>query len=303
MQEIAILLSSVAGVFSAAALKKYPKSRGKIESAGTNSYIQSKINSLSIEKEILTKSISRLYDNDPSITKIQRDKLLLRYQHQLGVILAKIEKLEVAGKHPDLGPLGDGLITLMDQKLSSLDERLHELSTKISSKNDRQEIIEKPKVSLVKEQKSPQSFQTQESSPSQISVPVNEISSKIHLPVELTTLTEIPKKPLKFPFEIFKRSKDSDEVDDSVKKEERKIEIIQSDGNYIPFKTEIKPESQQKDTLEQIQKESITEPEKKDLDSAFNLPEEESIDDDDDLDKIKGQILKTLSKLQQAEVE
>ena len=44
--------------------------------------------------------------------------------------MAKLEKLEQASNHPDLGPVGDGLISLMDQKLSKLDDRLYELSTK-----------------------------------------------------------------------------------------------------------------------------------------------------------------------------
>ena len=32
-----------------------------------------------------------------------------------------------------MGPVGDGLITLMDQKLSKLDDRLYELSSKMTS--------------------------------------------------------------------------------------------------------------------------------------------------------------------------
>ena len=75
---------------------------------GANTHIINQINSLQVERDILTKTISRLYDNqnDSDLTKIQRDKLLLRYQHQLGVVIARIQKLETVSKHPDLGPLG-----------------------------------------------------------------------------------------------------------------------------------------------------------------------------------------------------
>ena len=53
-----------------------------------------------------------------------------------------IKKLETVSKHPDLGPLGEGLITLMDQKLSQLDQRLYELTAKIqSSQNEKVEQI------------------------------------------------------------------------------------------------------------------------------------------------------------------
>ena len=114
-------------------LKQFFKSKSKLQTPtiGSNSQIVSQLHSLQIEKDILTKTIARLYQNETDLTKIQKDRLLLRYQHQLGVVITRIEKLENASKHPDLGPLGDGLITLMDQKLSQLDQRLYELTSKI----------------------------------------------------------------------------------------------------------------------------------------------------------------------------
>jgi len=98
-------------------LKQFFSLGNNIESQkiGANEHIVSQIHSLEVERDILTKTISRLYDDDSDLNKIQRDRLLLRYQHQLGVIIARIEKLETVSKHPDLGPLGEGLITLMDQ--------------------------------------------------------------------------------------------------------------------------------------------------------------------------------------------
>ncbi len=111
---------------------------------GANTHVQNQLHTLEIEKDILTKTISRLYDDDSGLSKIQRDRLLLRYQHQLGVIIARIEKLEIVSKHPDLGPLGEGLITLMDQKLSQLDQRLYELTSKIQlSQNEKIELTTK----------------------------------------------------------------------------------------------------------------------------------------------------------------
>ena len=53
-------------------------------------------NSLIIERDILTKTIFRVYQQDSHLTKIQRDKLLTRYQHQLAVVVTKIEELENA---------------------------------------------------------------------------------------------------------------------------------------------------------------------------------------------------------------
>jgi hypothetical protein len=101
MQEIAIILSSLAGVATAAAVRKAPRNKQQLLSLGASSHIKSQISSLKIEKDILTKTISRLYQTDSDISKIHRDKLLVKYQHQLGIILAKLEKLEDASKHPD----------------------------------------------------------------------------------------------------------------------------------------------------------------------------------------------------------
>ena len=122
-------------------LKQFFSSGNKLDDQklGANTHIISQINSLEVERDILTKTISRLYDNDSDLNKIQRDRLLLRYQHQLGVVIARIQKLETVSKHPDLGPLGEGLITLMDQKLSQLDQRLYELTSKIKIAEEQKE--------------------------------------------------------------------------------------------------------------------------------------------------------------------
>lgn len=296
MQEFVILLSSTVGIFSALAFKKIPKRNNKLEKLGASSYIQSKINSLKIEKEILTKSISRIYGNDPSLTEIQRDKLLLRYQHQLGVIIAKIEKMEIASQHPDLGPLGDGLITLMDQKLSSLDKRLFELSSKITSQYS-PEIKEKSKVvSYPKEPTKIEKIIHEKSIPVMPEI----VTSKQHNPFELTTLTEISDSHIEFPFEISEQEKPKEEVIPVVNSPQEKMDSITTIQPIDELPN--KPENTQEPitNIDQI----IPEPEKNKAKPVLNLPEEDSLEeDDDDLDKIKGQILKTLSKLQQAEVE
>ena len=75
------------------------------------------------------------------------------YSAQFGISPSPsaLEKLEAASKHPDLGPVGDGLITLMDQKLSKLDDRLYELSSKISTGNvSVPEFKKEPKPEIVK---------------------------------------------------------------------------------------------------------------------------------------------------------
>jgi len=277
-------------------------SKPKVLSIGANAHIKSQLNSLNIEKEILTKTISRLYQHEVELSKIQRDRLLIRYQHQLGIVLVKIEKLEAASKHPDLGPLGDGLITLMDQKLSQLDKRLYELTSKINIANTQ---IEENKLKTETSAKKVKEEAKNTDSVSQIQKDVTmDTTSDIMQQrppssVEITTLTELPSKVSEFPL-IEQKPRDiqmeiiQERIDNQQQKVEEKVESPQTNIVSTNFeKTEIPRQETLPTLIEQKPKPTI------------KLPEEENIedDDDDDLDRIKGEIMKTLSKLEQAEVE
>lgn len=304
MQEIAILLSSIVGAFTAVTVKKFPKNKAGLVSLGANSQIKNQINSLRIEKEILTKTISRLYQNDVGVGKIQRDRLLSRYQHQLGIILVKIEKLEAASKHPDLGQVGEGLITLMDQKLSQLDRRLYELSSKITIANSQIPKVEEQKPESKLQERYIDASKIQEKTEPQKIVPAIQLSTPMSKSVELTTLTEISNKPQEFPFIEQKttplKNTIIDEILKSKEKTDEKIEIIRT--SYNP---ELKSETQKQEIIvEQTQSINPPQVEQNNQKPTIKLPEEEKIEDDeDDLSRIKGEIMKALSRLEQAEVE
>ena len=322
MQEIALILSSLVGVATAAAVRKIPREKNQLLSMGASSHIKSQINSLKIEKDILTKTISRLYQSDSEFSKIQKDKLLLKYQHQLGVVLAKLEKLDQASKHPDLGPVGDGLITLMDQKLSKLDDRLYELSSKITSKDidtieNKESSVKKQEVKQdkIKSVKNTFSFD-KEKLESFETIPTKSKSS-----FELTTLTNVSRKESKFPLfeeqkqEVKPTPKPRVVQTETIKPKEKIIEetiqpkTITKDKIEIIQSTIPKPNTSISETKPDIKKEvakitehkALPEPEKPKI---TTLNDDDEFDDDaDDLDKIKGNIMKVLSKLDQAEVE
>ena len=308
MQEIVLILSSIAGVATAAAVRKMPRDKNQLLSLDANSHIKNQINSLKIEKDILSKTISRLYQAKDEFSKIQKDKLLLKYQHQLGIILAKLEKLEQASKHPDLGPVGDGLISLMDQKLSKLDDRLYDLSSKISNSK-----IQTPEIKQEKEEIKQQisksikdTFNFEKPKETKID-PIAIPPTKSRQSFELTTLTNISKTEPKFPSfekkEVVKPipqpkiiqtelSKPKEVIQPKV---EDKVEIIQSITPKPTF--ENKPDLN-KEVAKITEHKALPEPEQKvsTIDNDFD-------DDTDDLDKIKGDIMRVLSKLDQAEVE
>ena len=319
MQEIALILSSLAGVATAAAVRKMPRDKNQLLSLGASSHIKSQINALKIEKDILTKTISRLYQADSEFSKIQKDKLLLKYQHQLGIVLAKLEKLEQASKHPDLGPVGDGLITLMDQKLSKLDDRLYELSSKMSTAKVETPKVKEPEVKKEKKQ-SANSFTNTFNFEKPKAEPITIPATKSRQSFELATLTNVSRKEPKFP--LFEKEekpiqkpmpqpktiqteliKPKEEIVKQVvqpkPKVEDKIEIIQAATAKPEPKLETKPDIN-KEVAKITEHKALPEPEvqKTEPISADNLD-----DDTDDLDKIKGDIMKVLSKLDQAEVE
>ena len=278
-------------------LKQFFKSKQKFQTPtiGANSQITNQLHSLEIEKDILTKTIARLYENESDLTKIQKDRLLLRYQHQLGIVIARIEKLQNASKHPDLGPLGDGLITLMDQKLSQLDQRLYELTSKIQTAQTQQvaeqKATEKPKkIEKRVEEKTKPVFEK----------PLEEFVNKESKRFEITTLTALPKlDPVKqTKYDQMLSQLNSDVISPAPKpkmQEKPKIETRPMQQEIVPV-IEEKPEP----IVEQMTKPTVNEMPKPVLD----LPEESDIDDDDDdIEQIKSKILKTLSKIEQAEVD
>ena len=329
MQEIAIILSSLAGVATAAAVRRAPRNKSQLLSIGASSHIKSQINSLKIEKDILTKTISRLYQVDSDVPKIQRDKLLLKYQHQLGIILAKLEKLEDASKHPDLGPVGDGLITLMDQKLSKLDDRLYELSSKITTADITiPEIIKEKKSTF--ENSEPQAIVKPKKNSFDFEKPTSKNSEHVVIPparsrqsFELTTLTNFSKEEPKFPLfekEIQAKEEIVNEVIQPKSRNQEKIEILQTIPTPQPkiqekieiLQTIPTPQPQIKygpkpDLTKEVEKITkfkalpFTQNEKPA--SSVNLEDDFDEDDTDDLEKIKGEIMRVLSKLDQAEVE
>ena len=319
MQEIALILSSIAGVATAAAVRKMPRDKNQLLSLGASSQIKNQINSLKIEKDILTKTISRLYQAEDEFSKIQKDKLLLKYQHQLGMILAKLEKLEQASKHPDLGPVGDGLISLMDQKLSKLDDRLYDLSSKMSNSKIQSSEIKQEKEEIKKQisKSIKDTFNFEKPKETKID-PIAIPPTKSRQSFELTTLTNISKTEPKFPLfekkEVVKPMpqpkiiqtelvKPKEEIIKEIiqpkPKVEDKEEIIQSITPKPGILLENKPDLG-KEVAKITEHKALPEPEQKPKVSTL---EDDFDDDTDDLDKIKGDIMRVLSKLDQAEVE
>ena len=148
-------------------------------------------NSLIIERDILTKTIFRVYQQDSNLTKIQRDKLLTRYQNQLAVVVSKIEELDNAMSNSGRNRSDEGLFAAMEQKLSTMDERLQEISSKISTpKKQAERQTQKSKSyvqSPIQKHKKKSTYQSDMN-----------MGSNRHGPLEITTLTQVPTEPVSY---------------------------------------------------------------------------------------------------------
>ena len=138
-------------------------------------------NSLIIERDILIKTIFRVYQQGSNLTKIQRDKLLTRYQHQLGVVVTKIEELGNAMRNTGTNHSDEGLFAAMEQKLSRIDERLEEMSSRKTPSNKRAERQTQKNTTSVQKNKKKPTYTSDV-----------KLDSNNYGPLEITTLTPIP---------------------------------------------------------------------------------------------------------------
>ena len=296
-----------------------------------NYSIKNESNSLIIERDILTKSISRLYQQDPQLTKIQQDKLLTKYQYQLRVVNEKIENLE-SKKEPDVSSAKDQSFKEMDQKLSRIEKRLQELTTKFTRPNEDMEKVSKKPTE--KSKKADSQILAKKNEDLSFYPPNMKTDSKPRKDLEVVTMTEVPKKIPEFFLTKFKEkqleTKTNQHTTDIpvVKNLENVVKVtvpqtnvcehpecanpkftnrhctLHSNSNKTKFEnneTEVvipssqSVESQQTEIKHPITNENTKE-QVKDVDESLD-------EDDDDITKLTESIEKSLSNLDQVEVE
>ncbi|ABK76685.1 hypothetical protein CENSYa_0035 [Cenarchaeum symbiosum A] len=91
-----------------------------------------RIRMLKMEADILAKSIARLHQHDTGLSPEKEDRLIARYRAQLRTASGEIERLEDSMQF-DIGSLKDGLAKIVESRFTALDEKLHELSSKMDA--------------------------------------------------------------------------------------------------------------------------------------------------------------------------
>jgi len=293
--------------------------------------IKNEINTLVLEHDILTKTIFRLYQQDSHLTKIQRDKLLTRYQYQLGIITAKIKKLEEIITNKDANTLEERLVSVIEQKFSNMDKKIQ---AALDSKNSSQ--IQHPEQKSTKSRKEEYSWLGRKAKNAH-SLGL-ELSSHKHKPLEITTLSEVPSKIPEFFQSNFKPPKlKVENIQSNVDVAKVVENVIQSNVCINPGCTNPKftnkycsahtdsyeketnenkaslpslglerPETKQhilKENLEELTaQESSSELAQDKKDSKLSQ-DNDLEENDDDVKDLKAKIEKSLANLDQAEVE
>ena len=295
--------------------------------------VKNEINTLVLERDILTKTIFRLYQQDSHLTKIQRDKLLTRYQYQLGIITSKIKKLEEIITNKDANTLEERLVSVIEQKFSNMDKKIQ---AALDSKNNSQ--IQHPKQKSTKSRKEEYSWLGRKAKNAH-SLGL-ELSSHKHKPLEITTLSEVPSKIPEFFQSNFKPPKLKVENIQSTVDVAKVVEnLIQSNvcinpgctnpkftnkycsahtDSYEKETSENKNEAslpslglEQPETKQHILKENPVELSAQESSSELaqdkknsKLSQDNDLEEnDDDVKDLKAKIEKSLANLDQAEVE
>ena len=271
-------------------------------------------NSLIIERDILTKTIFRVYQKDSNLTKTQRDKLLTRYQHQLAVVVTKIEELGNAMRNTGTNHSDEGLFAAMEQKLSRIDERLQEMSSKITPSNKHAERQTQKNVQSSVQKNKKKSTYTSDV----------KLGSNNYGPLEITTLTQIPNRLPEFFKKKFKPSipkiqhVEPSNNEKVVKIEENVSEVKVTHSNVCEYPDCTNPKfsnkhcsvhtdpnakesitSEKKVVLSELEVEKVPQAEIDD-----GLPDDSNLEDDDvDISALTKKMNESLDKLDQAEVE
>ena len=292
---------------------------------------KNEINTLVLEHDILTKTIFRLYRQDSHLTKIQRDKLLTRYQYQLGIITAKIKKLEEIITNKDANTLEERLVSVIEQKFSNMDKKIQ---AALDSKNSSQ--IQHPEQKSTKSRKEEDSWLGRKAKNAH-SLGL-ELSSHKHKPLEITTLSEVPSKIPEFFQSNFKPPKLKVENIQSKVDVAKVVEnVIQSNvctnpgctnpkftNKYCSAHTDSyeketnenkaslpsleleRPETKQnilKENLEELTAQESSSELAQDKKNSKLSQDNDLEENDDDVKDLKAKIEKSLANLDQAEVE
>jgi hypothetical protein len=90
--------------------------------------------SLLFEKNLAAEAITRVYEasQDGRIDRLERDRLLLKYKQQLDSLNQRIALAQPAADFADMTELRNNLVSLLENKISALDQKLLEMRSGVT---------------------------------------------------------------------------------------------------------------------------------------------------------------------------
>jgi hypothetical protein len=93
---------------------------------------KAELESLKFEKSLLQETITRIYEaaQEGRIDAMERERLLLKYKHQLAIYNEKIDALLPIVDFSELSDMRDDVVNLLEKRITTIDQQLDELSKK-----------------------------------------------------------------------------------------------------------------------------------------------------------------------------
>jgi hypothetical protein len=109
----------------------------KLTKVDMKAYDSAKIElrSLYFEKNLVTQIIAQIYNaiEKGEIDKLEADRLLLKYNQDLESYNNRAAQLEPTVEFAEINHMRNGLVSLIEERISSMDEKLNELSKRIGT--------------------------------------------------------------------------------------------------------------------------------------------------------------------------
>jgi len=135
---ILITTSIVAGVFTSIIFNRLlghgqHRSKGKPEISQSSSSAANVqiLESLKIENEIIKEGIAKLYEafRADKISKLEYDRLIVKYSEELRICNERMKELQPIIDIFELKELRNGLVSLIENRIKNIDEKLEKLSS------------------------------------------------------------------------------------------------------------------------------------------------------------------------------
>ena len=152
--EIAVIAgTSVAGAISAALIERITRARsvGKKPPRPSSNAARTELVSLLFEKNLVAEAITRVYEasQDGRIDRLERDRLLLKYKQQLDSLNQRITVVQPVADLVDMTELRNNLVSLIENKISALDQKILEIKSSSGLKHVQQNDAVDEKVQRI----------------------------------------------------------------------------------------------------------------------------------------------------------